>query len=98
MAPSYDEWLAVKQTLFYAWHGGKPLNSDFIRWMKEEHAFIASKGQYERKFKEWGWRKNLTEDEMQHVLFQFETRKRIGKKSEVTLAVGDFNVVKVVIP
>ncbi|CAG8955529.1 hypothetical protein HYFRA_00009482 [Hymenoscyphus fraxineus] len=89
MAPSHDEWLAVKQTLFDAWLGGKPLNTDFIKWMKEDHG----KGQYERKFKEWGWRKNLTEDEMQFALSQIEARKQLHKKSEVTLDIGDRKIV-----
>lgn len=51
------------------------------------------KGRYERNFREWGWRKNLTEDEMQYVLIQIKTRKERGKESEATLAAGDFKIV-----
>jgi hypothetical protein len=51
------------------------------------------KGQYERKFAEWGWKKNLTAADLQYVLTRLHEREAAGKKSEATLEVGAFKMV-----
>jgi hypothetical protein len=51
------------------------------------------KGQYERQFAEWGWKKNLTAADLQYVLARLREREAAGKKSEATLEVGAFKMV-----
>ena len=54
---------------------------------------ISRKGQYERKFAEWGWKKNLTAADLQHVLTKVGEREAAGKKSIAMLGIGAFRMV-----
>lgn len=46
---------------------------------------FSSKNQYERKFKDWGFRKNLTCEEWKPVLATAKRRKESRKESKMTL-------------
>ncbi|KAE8443483.1 hypothetical protein EG329_001794 [Mollisiaceae sp. DMI_Dod_QoI] len=91
--PSQENWLANQEIIFQAWFGGMALDPALIEYMKIEHKFTATKGQYERKFAEWGWKKNLTAADLQYVLTRLYEREAAGKKSEATLEVGAFKMV-----
>lgn len=45
--------------------------------------FHNSAGQYERQFKKWGFRKNLTGEEWTTVSRRIDKRKRDGKETEL---------------
>ncbi|KAL5331146.1 hypothetical protein ACEPPN_000675 [Leptodophora sp. 'Broadleaf-Isolate-01'] len=81
--PTEAQWMARKQLLrgFYF----NSTLSKLIEHMKEDFAFIASKNQYERKFKEWNFRKNLTVEEREHVLRKKRKRDEAGKETRVVL-------------
>ncbi|KAF2836920.1 hypothetical protein M501DRAFT_986739 [Patellaria atrata CBS 101060] len=51
--------------------------------METCHSFKASKAQYERQFKRWALRKNITSKEWKTVGHKIEKRKRNEKESEV---------------
>ncbi|KAG9236254.1 ankyrin repeat-containing domain protein [Amylocarpus encephaloides] len=51
--------------------------------MKEGHGFIASKNQYERKLKEWDFRKNLSKPEREYAILESRKRAREGKDSQI---------------
>ncbi|KAI1359796.1 hypothetical protein F5Y08DRAFT_349396 [Xylaria arbuscula] len=53
--------------------------------MKDKHNFIKTKHQYEYQFKKWGFKKNIHKDVWQYVGHRIQKRKRLGKKSEITL-------------
>ncbi|KAF2177656.1 hypothetical protein K469DRAFT_515616, partial [Zopfia rhizophila CBS 207.26] len=54
-----------------------------IETMSEQHQFIATKSQYEARFRKWGIRKNLRGDEWQILNKKLERRKMEGKQSDV---------------
>ncbi|KAH6711909.1 ankyrin repeat-containing domain protein [Leptodontidium sp. MPI-SDFR-AT-0119] len=81
--PAEDEWSAHKELL-----RGLYFNSTLAKLMehmKEDFGFIASKNQYERKFKEWKFRKNLSSDEWEHVLRKKRKRDEASKETRVVL-------------
>ncbi|KAG4439975.1 hypothetical protein IFR05_004549 [Cadophora sp. M221] len=81
--PTENEWEAHKQML-----RGLYFNSTLpklMEHMEEGHSFVASKNQYERKFKEWNFRKNLTVKEREHVLRKKRKRDEAGKETRVVL-------------
>ncbi|KAL2071858.1 hypothetical protein VTL71DRAFT_13093 [Oculimacula yallundae] len=87
-APTEDMWNAYKELL-----RGLYFNStlaEVIKHMEEDYGFIASKNQYERKFKDWNFRKNLTIEEREHILRKKRKRDREGKDTAV-----DFHGVKI---
>ncbi|KAH7082662.1 hypothetical protein BKA63DRAFT_136118 [Paraphoma chrysanthemicola] len=43
-------------------------------YMRRHHKFIASKSQYEKNFKRWGWRKNLTAPEWRAIIRYIKER------------------------
>lgn len=48
--------------------------------------FHNSAGQYERQFKKWGFRKNLTGEEWTTVSRRIDRRKRDGKETELRIS------------
>ncbi|KAM0709695.1 hypothetical protein Q7P35_003735 [Cladosporium inversicolor] len=51
--------------------------------MEAKHSFFKSKGQYERQFKKWGFRKNSTSDDWKVIHGKIQKRQTQGKKSAV---------------
>ncbi|KAH7350641.1 ankyrin repeat-containing domain protein [Rhexocercosporidium sp. MPI-PUGE-AT-0058] len=81
--PSEDEWNHRKELL-----RGLYFNSTLPKLMvhmKKDYGFLASKNQYERKFKEWNFRKNLTVEEREHILRKKRKRDEAGKETRVIL-------------
>ncbi|KAH8753943.1 ankyrin repeat-containing domain protein [Hyaloscypha finlandica] len=56
-----------------------------ITKMEERHGFKATKAQYEKKFKEWRFKKNHTKEDWRIVGHKVEQRKRAAKESNVYL-------------
>ncbi|KAH6713333.1 ankyrin repeat-containing domain protein [Leptodontidium sp. MPI-SDFR-AT-0119] len=81
--PTEDEWEAHKQVLRGLYFNSTL--SKLMQQMEEVHSFFASKNQYERKFKEWNFRKNLTVEEREHVLRKKRKRDHEGKETRVVL-------------
>ncbi|KAF2490660.1 hypothetical protein BU16DRAFT_543960 [Lophium mytilinum] len=76
------------------WEDHKDLIQDLYLWqnqtlqhvmdfMKENHDFTPSKGQYERQLKKWQFKKNSKADVWKAVTYKTEKRKREGKESDV---------------
>ncbi|KAH8782231.1 ankyrin repeat-containing domain protein [Hyaloscypha sp. PMI_1271] len=56
-----------------------------IKLMESQYGFKATKAQYEKKFKEWGFQKNHTKDDWKIVGQKVGLRKRTAKESNVYL-------------
>ncbi|KAH7420115.1 ankyrin repeat-containing domain protein [Cadophora sp. MPI-SDFR-AT-0126] len=81
--PSEDTWNDHKNLL-----RGLYFNSTLAKLMEHMERnfhFVASKNQYERKFKEWNFRKNLTSEEWEHVLRKKRKRDENNKETRVVL-------------
>ncbi|KAI1357142.1 Clr5 domain-containing protein, partial [Xylaria arbuscula] len=61
--------------------------------MSTEHGFNATKAQYERRFKKWGFRKNKTKEDWEAIALKVTKRKRDNKESEVRIG-GEVVLVK----
>ncbi|KFY48610.1 hypothetical protein V495_01191 [Pseudogymnoascus sp. VKM F-4514 (FW-929)] len=54
-----------------------------IKIMETQHGFKKSKAQYEKQFKDWGFKKNRTKRDWEIMNRKIQHRKRIGKESDV---------------
>ncbi|KAL2797432.1 hypothetical protein BJX66DRAFT_92549 [Aspergillus keveii] len=54
-----------------------------MKIMRERYDFDAKPNQYDRKFKEWGFRKNLKSKEWRIVKSRVEKSKRAGKQCDI---------------
>lgn len=54
---------------------------EVMKLMEERHNITADAGQYERQFKKWAFRKNLSPDTWQFVARRIGKRKRDGKET-----------------
>ncbi|OCL03450.1 hypothetical protein AOQ84DRAFT_262652, partial [Glonium stellatum] len=59
--------------------------ADVIEEMKTGYRFSATKAQYEKHFKSWGFRKNNTKDDWETITLKITKRKREDKQSEVII-------------
>ncbi|KAG9237441.1 ankyrin repeat-containing domain protein [Amylocarpus encephaloides] len=82
-APSEEDWDLHKTTLGDLYFGSTL--KEMMQQMKRDHQFVASKNQFERKFKEWGFRKNFTKEELKAVLSKKHKRDREDKASQVSM-------------
>ncbi|CAG8978914.1 hypothetical protein HYALB_00005251 [Hymenoscyphus albidus] len=79
--PSPDEWEAVKTKIYQLYFDSTLKN--VMEKMKTDYGFVASKNQYERKLKEWGFRKNLSLEERFYAIRTVRKRKAEDKASQV---------------
>ncbi|KFZ17748.1 hypothetical protein V501_01578 [Pseudogymnoascus sp. VKM F-4519 (FW-2642)] len=56
-----------------------------IKIMETQHEFKKSKAQYEKQFKDWGFKKNRTKRDWEIMNRKIQLRKRIGKETDVYL-------------
>ncbi|KAL0263111.1 hypothetical protein SLS55_002087 [Diplodia seriata] len=78
-------WLSHKETIRDLYLVKDMTRQDVMSKMEEFYGFKASAGQYERKFKKWGFRKNLTLSEWQLVSQRIDKRKRDGKETNLRI-------------
>ncbi|OBT65062.1 hypothetical protein VE03_05223 [Pseudogymnoascus sp. 23342-1-I1] len=56
-----------------------------IKIMESQHEFKKTKAQYEKQFKDWGFKKNRTKRDWEIMNRKIQLRKRTGKESNVYL-------------
>ncbi|KAH6663674.1 ankyrin repeat-containing domain protein [Halenospora varia] len=79
--PTEQDWDAKKTILRQLYFDSTLLK--LMEVMEKEHNFVASKSQYETKFKNWAFRKNLSVNEWQYVIHKKRKREASGKKTEI---------------
>ncbi|KAF2726864.1 hypothetical protein EJ04DRAFT_570892 [Polyplosphaeria fusca] len=88
-----DDWSlhkAVIQALYLTEDRKLQGPGGVIEQMFVEYKFKATKAQYEKHFKKWGFRKNKRRDDWEATAAKVAKRKRDGKESE--LWIGDERV------
>ncbi|KAH8700922.1 hypothetical protein BGW36DRAFT_447798 [Talaromyces proteolyticus] len=92
-----ERWNTHKETLKKLFLEDGMTIQEVIGVMKEKHNFHASKAQYERTFRKWGFRKRLDNPEAtwKFIADRIERRNRQGKKSEVCIGREKISVSKV---
>ncbi|KAI0410273.1 ankyrin repeat-containing domain protein [Xylaria grammica] len=80
-----DDWELHKKEISCLYLLEKLSLKDVLTHMKVKHNFDKKKHQYEYQFKKWGFKKNIDRDVWQYVGHRIQKRKRLGKKSEITL-------------
>ncbi|OMP83543.1 hypothetical protein BK809_0004924 [Diplodia seriata] len=78
-------WSSHKEIIRYLYLVKYVTRQDVMSKMEEDYGFRASAGQYERQFKKWGFRKNLTPSEWQRVSRCTNKRKRDGKETDLKI-------------
>ncbi|KUJ20686.1 uncharacterized protein LY89DRAFT_451973 [Mollisia scopiformis] len=82
-APTEEEWDTHKHVLRELYFGSTL--TKLMQCMEIQHGFIASKNQYERKLKEWEFRKNLSSDEWKYIIHKKRKREDLGKESQIMM-------------
>ncbi|KAF7535761.1 hypothetical protein G7054_g5141 [Neopestalotiopsis clavispora] len=82
--PSDPEWENRKETIRKL-YVGEDLTLQAVRKQMEHVGFIATKSQYEARFKEWGFSKNVPVKTWKHIGLKIGKRKREGKQSAVSV-------------
>ncbi|KAL1635207.1 hypothetical protein SLS58_010377 [Diplodia intermedia] len=78
-------WSSHKEIIRYLYLVKGMTRQDVMSKMEDDYEFRASAGQYERQFKKWGFRKNLTPSEWQLVSRRIDKRKRDGKETDLKI-------------
>ncbi|KAF4626423.1 hypothetical protein G7Y89_g11736 [Cudoniella acicularis] len=82
MAPLTEQDWDAKKTILRQLYFDSTLPK-LMEVMEQEHSFVASKSQYETKFKTWAFRKNLSVKEWQYIIHKKRKREASGKETEV---------------
>ncbi|KAI9671342.1 MAG: Ankyrin-2 [Alyxoria varia] len=80
---SEGEWETLKSTMHHHYLSEDKSLKVLMELMASSHEFHASKSQYERHFKKWGFRKNLKSSEWKAIHHKIDKRKREGKDSDL---------------
>ncbi|CEN60324.1 hypothetical protein ASPCAL02765 [Aspergillus calidoustus] len=84
--PSQDDtidWAKHRKILRRLWLVEDKKRDDIMKFMAENFNFRATRTQYDRKFREWGWRKNLKSQEWRIIGSQIAQSKNAGKLPSV---------------
>ncbi|KAH8753211.1 hypothetical protein BGZ57DRAFT_965322 [Hyaloscypha finlandica] len=87
-APNSQDWERLKHVLCALYIGkGHTLEGPegVMKLMETQHGLKATKTQYEKQFKDWGFQKNRTKQDWKDIGQKIWARKRMAKESNIYL-------------